>query len=567
MITKKWGQGQLFAFSALDGDSYESNDFVGYLSGDRISIKFITNVRRELAIVKTSGLLPMFEAVTGDCICASTYTNEKINIVYADTHLIVGNTAGESQAVVFVEGDFDKIYQYGVEIHNTNDGEFTAIMKRGDKFAFAYGKSAERVVALAKKGIEMDVQMAVEKKLEYYKKYSLNENNKYAGLYSKCVSVMKTQLYSPEGNFKRIWSTPDRLPHKYLWLWDSVFHAIGHRNISTELAQNLILAIFDVQSDDGFIPHMAGVDFRSDITQPPVIAWGAYKVYQKSGNKEFLKTVFEHNKKFLAWCQDNRRDTNEELYTWYTRGDNAHCHCDESGMDNSPRFDIIGRLQAIDFSCFMANEIRYMKKIAEELNDRESAEFYRQWYAEVKKCINDKLWDEETEFYFDYDISNGKIHKVMTVASFLPLFSGVCNEEKAEKLISKLINPEMFYTEFPIPSVAKNDKTFGSDMWRGPVWLNYNYMIIEGLVTYNYIDVAQKIAEKTVDIVNDWYRCTGTLYEFYDSENKLLPSCFNRKGAPVEPYDFMAKIQSIRDYGWSCAVVLDMLHNKIINQI
>ena len=53
-----------------------------------------------------------------------------------------------------------------------------------------------------------------------------------------------------------------------------------------------ILALFDIQSEDGFIPHMAKPYEISSVTQPPVIAWGAYTVYKKSGNKEFLKTVF-----------------------------------------------------------------------------------------------------------------------------------------------------------------------------------------------------------------------------------------------------------------------------------
>ena len=302
------------------------------------------------------------------------------------------------------------------------------------------------------------------------------------------------------------------------------------------------------------------VDFKSEITQPPVIAWGAYKLYIKSGNKEFLKLVFENNKKFLSWCQANRRDTDEELYTWYTQ-DDVHCRCGESGMDNSPRFDIHARLQAIDFSCFMANEIRYMKMIADELNETEASKSYELWYNKVKKCINNKLWDKETGFYFDYDNTNQKLHKVMSVASFLPLFSGVCDEEKAEKLVSKLMDPEMFYTESPVPSIAKCDKTFGSDMWRGPVWLNYNYMISEGLTEYSYKDIAKEIIEKTLDMVNKWYQCSGTLYEFYDSENKLLPAWFNRKGTSVEPYDFKAKIQSVRDYGWSCTLVFDILYN------
>lgn len=42
MIPYKWGQGQLFAFSALDGKSLFSDDFVGILSGDKLGVIFHT---------------------------------------------------------------------------------------------------------------------------------------------------------------------------------------------------------------------------------------------------------------------------------------------------------------------------------------------------------------------------------------------------------------------------------------------------------------------------------------------------------------------------------------------
>jgi hypothetical protein len=57
---------------------------------------------------------------------------------------------------------------------------------------------------------------------------------------------------------------------------------------------------------------MARPDFVSDITQPPVIGWGAWLVYKKSGDKEFLRTVSKHNKRFLLWCQKNRRKTEKQ---------------------------------------------------------------------------------------------------------------------------------------------------------------------------------------------------------------------------------------------------------------
>lgn len=370
---------------------------------------------------------------------------------------------------------------------------------------------------------------------------------------------MKSQLYSPEGNIKRIWSTPDRLPHRNLWLWDSVFHAIGHRHLDVNLAQNLILALFDVQREDGFIPHMAKPDFVSDITQPPVIAWGALAVYEKSGDKSFLKTVFENNKAFLFWCRDNRRKSEMELYSWHTNPE-LNNRCDESGMDNSPRFDTESDLYAIDFSCFMANEARCMKKIAEELGDSENAEIFGRWYERIKSDINAVHWCDEDGFYYDYDITNGCFNKVQSVSSFLPLFSGVCRSDCADALVSHLTNPDEFGTDFPVPSISLKDKTYGTDMWRGPVWINYNYMIALGLDEYGFEALSRDIKIKTVDIVNDWYNRTGTVFEFYDSKNEIPPFCFNRKGEVYEPYDFRIKYQSIRDYGWSVTLVFDLLN-------
>lgn len=561
MITPNvWGQGQLFAFSALDGDSFAGNDFVGTLSADRIGIQFHTAIKRELAIVNVGKLKPTFEVVSSDAILINS-NNGNMSIIYADTHTIIGKVVEPAKVVIFTEGDFDTEYVNEIQVQNTNDGEFTALYKKDNTFVFAFGKTKEEVISRINNGIHLNIGVVMDNKLDFYKQHSLSEENPYATLYAKFLSVMKSQLYSPEGRFKRIWSTPDRLPHKKLWLWDSVFHAIGHRNINPSLAEGLILDVFDCQDENGFIPHMASPNSVSDIIQPPVIAWGSYKVYSISKNKEFLKTVFEANKKFLSWCRDNRRDTNEELYTWYTQ-DYVDCRCDESGMDNSPRFDTPSRLQAIDFSCFMANDVRYMAKIAAELNDAESEAYFNEWYSEIKEVINRKLWCEEDEFYYDFDMKNQCLHKVQSVASFLPIFAGICSEQQAKSLVGHLMNPETFYTPFFIPSISKQDATYGSDMWRGPVWINYNYMMVEALEKYGYVDLSKEIRDKTIDVINYWYLKKGTIYEFYDPENLAAPSELNRKGKPYEPYDIRVRVQSIRDYGWSNTLGFDLLHNK-----
>lgn len=557
-----WSQGQIFAFSALDGHSPSTKDFAGILSADKIGIRFFTKTRRELALVASGKTNPVFHAVTGDWISIQDDNAEIANIIYADAHLIIGNTIGSLAPIVMVEGASNTFREDDIQIHDTLDGDFTALGTNEKQFAFAYGGSAAEAKALVSKGLSLNIENERNKKIKFYESVKSPTNEAYAPLYYKCLSLMKTQLYSPEGNFKRIWSTPDRLPHKYLWLWDSVFHAIGFRNFNGKLAEDLILAIFDNQRDNGFISHLASVAWCSDITQPPVIAWGAHLVYQKTGNANFLRTVFEKNKKFLLWCQANRRDKNEELYTWYT-GKDVHCRCDESGMDNSPRFDTHHRLQAIDFSCFMANEARYMKIIASVIGDKEGFVFFSNWYDKIKTDINAILWCEEDGFYYDFDTVEHRHHKIQSVASFLPLFSGICDSRQAQMLYKHLTNPETFYTEFSIPSISKKDKTFGSDMWRGPVWINYNYMISIGLREFGFTAFADEIEEKTVETLNHWYKKTGVMFEFYDCENKRAPYELNRKGEPFEPYDFTIRYQSIRDYGWSTTLLFDLLNKRM----
>ena len=484
-----------------------------------------------------------------------------MRIIYAAQHLIIGNVAGVILPAVFTEGPHTTEFIDGAELHDTKDGDFTAIKLEGNRFAFAFGHSKESVLELVNKGLSMNLEEVAAAKLAFYEKHSAPDNFEHADLYAKCLSVMKTQLYSPEEKFDTIWSTPDRLPHKSLWLWDSVYHALGHRHIDGKLAEDLIHAIWAHQGEDGFVPHMANALLSSQITQPPIIAWGSWQVYETTGNKAFLKEAYENNKAFLNWCHDNRRASEKELYTWKTT-DDVNCRCDECGMDNSPRFDTKDSLFAIDFSCFMANDVKYMKIMADALELTEEAASFQKWYEAIVSDINKQLWSEEDKFYFDYNIKKDKFHKVWSVASFLPLFAGVCSDEQAKCLVDHLTDSESFATEFPVPSISMKDVTFGSDMWRGPVWINYNYIIIQGLESYGYNDLASEIYDKTIYFMNHWYQRKGTIYEFYDCCNVKAPCELNRKGIAFEPYNINVRLQSIRDYGWSNTLLCDMLAKK-----
>ena len=42
---------------------------------------------------------------------------------------------------------------------------------------------------------------------------------------------MKVNTLSKEAGIAQIWSTPDRVSHEHMWLWDSVFHSLGMNHL------------------------------------------------------------------------------------------------------------------------------------------------------------------------------------------------------------------------------------------------------------------------------------------------------------------------------------------------
>ena len=54
---------------------------------------------------------------------------------------------------------------------------------------------------------------------------------------AKAYSQLKGQVNSACGGIPCRWTTPDRWPHRKMWLWDSVFHAVGLRHFDPETAR------------------------------------------------------------------------------------------------------------------------------------------------------------------------------------------------------------------------------------------------------------------------------------------------------------------------------------------
>lgn len=377
---------------------------------------------------------------------------------------------------------------------------------------------------------------------------------------AKALSLMKTQVYTPQGNIQHRWTTPDRWPHRALWLWDSAFHALGWRHFDRGLARDMIEAVLDIQRPDGFIAIMARPQTVSSITQPPILTFAAKLINDIDPVPDWIASIYPKLCNYIRWDLANRDSDGAGLVEWMIEG-NIHCRSGESGMDNSPRFDSATRLDAVDFNSFLALECELLAGFALALKRADDARLWSEQRNKLCRLIDQRLWSEKEGFYFDFDVEQKHPSPVMANAGFLPLICGAAAKEQAARLAEHIRNPQTFGTPLPVPTIAAKDTLhYSKDMWRGPVWINMNWLIAYGFDRYGMADIANDIREKTMRAIEHFYEIYGCLFEFYDDRNEVDPPRLLRKGklAPEEsPFH-----QCFHDYGWTATLYADMMLTK-----
>ncbi len=148
----------------------------------------------------------------------------------------------------------------------------------------------------------------------------------------------------------------------------------------------------------------------------------------------------------------------------------------------------------------------------------------------------EEMWDPQAGLFRAR--KNGVRLDVTTPFNLFPLLTGRLPREISDRLVAHLVNPAEFWARFPVPSVARNDPRYSPDtMWRGPTWINVNYLLVEGLECSGYRAVAASLRQRTLELVASG----DDIYEYYNPETGLPPA------------------DAARMYGWSAALFIDLL--------
>lgn len=215
---------------------------------------------------------------------------------------------------------------------------------------------------------------------------------------------------------------------------------------------------------------------------PPILAWAEYNLYHKAGNKKRIKEIMPTLEKYYQWVETTFQDESG-LY---------HVPLAATGMPNSPRD---GMYYPVDFNTQQALNAAHMALLGHILNDKDIEFRFRRRYFSLKTRINQLMWNEEDQFYYDLD-KNSEHVRVKTVASYWTLLTDIPNEVRAQGMIEHLKDPESFGTENPFPSVAANESAFSEngDGWRGSVFPQYTFIIIKGLEKQHQWELAREFA-------------------------------------------------------------------------
>ena len=348
--------------------------------------------------------------------------------------------------------------------------------------------------------------------------------------------IMANNLISPQGQVVYEAMTPSKINYVGLWLWDSAMHSLAYRHVDPELARNQIRAMLACQLPDGMIPDavydegvVAEIDhpIRAEVTKPPILAWAALKLHEVDPDLSFLEEIYVPLVRWNAWWFSMNDDDVDGLAQYN--------HPYSSGLDDNPLWDYGMPVESPDLNTYLCVQMGSLAEMAEALGmDAEGAMWRRRAAAIVKRMIAD-FWDEEAGLFWAYHEENPI--RVVTPFSLYPLWTGQLPDHIRARLLGQLTNPESFWGEMVLPSVARNDPHYDPQtMWRGPVWVNINYFFIEALRQIGEDELATELQVKTLDLIN---RHTS-IYEYYDS-------------ATGDPASNAADI-----FGWTAAVFIDL---------
>jgi glycogen debranching enzyme len=367
----------------------------------------------------------------------------------------------------------------------------------------------------------------------------------------------------PETGLAYDFVCPSTTSYPFQWFWDSCFHAIVLTHVDVALAEQELRCLLQGARPDGFIPHILfwnrpahleafasynlppTADWSTDTIQPPVLATAVRRVWEANRSRSFLEAVLPATHRYYDWLDANRDPDQDGMINILQP--------DESGMDASPEYDAPLHLQRatvaglhaamerlfaayapyqrnpasmlaaevfdvedVLVNTLYAEGLRDLACLLEATGERPLAGRYLERAERTERALLARCWDEQAGMFWSLSGPEKEHLHVLTVASLMPLLLESLPPDRAARLIAHLSDPATFWTPYPCPSVARSEPSYSPGegiTWRGPTWINTNWLLVRGLRRHAYTHYADEIARSSRSLV-----LRHGFREYYDPE-------------------------------------------------
>lgn len=328
-----------------------------------------------------------------------------------------------------------------------------------------------------------------------------------------------------------------------MYYWDTYFTnagliAEGNVQQAKNNADNVRFLIHKY----GFMPN-GNRTFYLGNTQPPFYYKMVEDIFEKTGDKAWLKESYDALVKEYGYWQTNRtapsglnvygphkdytKEYIEEKYDYFkyryrgfeAKNEEEKSACAhtivtmcESGWDCCTRFENAGEYyNPVDLNSLLYGLEKAMEKFSKILENGEAA-LWSERAARRKEKMLEIMFDNKRGIFLDWNYKEERFSPVVSAASLYPLF--VKLDDTPEKAIGVLKN-ELFL-KYGVSACVPGEYDY-SLQWDYPnVWAPLQYIAYAACKNYGFDSLAERVAETYIKLLDENFAQTGNLWEKYD---------------------------------------------------
>ena len=356
------------------------------------------------------------------------------------------------------------------------------------------------------------------------------------GFWEEAAEARSQAQAQSDGPSELFTSIPSRPFFPRGFLWDEGFHLLPVLDWDADLTLDIIKSWFKLMDEDGWIgrEQILGAEARSKVPEEFQVQYPHYanpptlfmvitsfldkldalktdtssekllnaKAYDTQlANREaalqYLSTLYPLLKRHYFWFRktqagdiksyDREAFSSKEGYRWRGR---TPQHILTSGLDDYPRAQPPhpGELH-VDLISWMGMMTRAIKRIAVYLDEGDDAADFSKYDEAITRNIDDLHWSDKEKTYCDATIDDYEEHALVChkgYISIFPFLTGLVDKDSKRlgAILDLMSDEEGLWTDFGLRSLSKSDEFYhtAEDYWRGPIWINMNYLAVSQLL-------------------------------------------------------------------------------------